>query len=206
MLMETKLKPIGPYLIGQVYDYIGRPATTARRYVLSARRWYVVHVLSQREAAVEEEIEELQMAAYVPRAPRKLRTRDEMYRSAHRPIFTGYLFAGFDVVNDPWGRIRDIEGVIRVLKIDDRPVPISDMVMLRVRNKEREECDPNNLAYVPMKVAPGASVRIINFGAFTGLFTIVTEVDRKARRVCVELEMAGHKVPLWLDEENVRVI
>lgn len=205
MLMATELKPIAPYFKGQIVGYVEK-AEEQKRALLSTRRFHIVQTHAQQENRVARDIEEeLGMAAYVPRIPSSVRVNAGKHRKVMKPMYRGYMFVGFDPASEPWWKISDIKGVLRLFKIDMRPVSVLPSVMERIREREIEESfGIPKLAPIGIKV--GTVIRIIECGAYTGMFVPVTQVNEAIGRICVALDLVGRPVPFWLSPEQIEVV
>lgn len=204
MLMEQKLKPIGPFVVGQIVEYVQREQERLREQ-LGRRRWHVVQVDPQQETAVEQGLEDQGIAAYLPRVPHKIRVNAYKHRSAWRPMFVSYLFAGFDPAGELWWDIRGVRGVRRLFMIDFKPVPIPDEVMARIRQKEQELAGGRSVN-MPIHLKPGSLVRILAPFAWAGLFANVVAVDQVKRVISVEVNLFGRMTPMPLMPDQVEVV
>lgn len=207
MVSPSKLKPLGPVFVGQIVGYVEREQEQVRA-LMSSRRFHIVQVHSQQEGRVASDIEDdLGMAAYCPREPVSVRVNAHKHRKVMRPMFPGYIFAGFDPAREEWGKInRDIKGIIRLFKIDERPVSIPVAAMERIRAKEAELANGRcaNVSMVNAKV--GDIVRLVECGVYTGLFAPVSEINEALARVCVALELMGRPSAFWCNPEQIEVV
>ena len=200
-----KLKPIGPYVIGQIVDYVGTPETKLRRYQISQRRWHVVQIEPQQEKRVEKSLEDANFATYVPRIPSKVRIVRERYRTSMRPMLIGYLFAGFDPLAEPWQDIQDMRGVVRLFMIDERPVPLGEWEVQCIREAEARELEGKT------RKAPLLAVRVGNFvqvkdGPFAVFFGFVKAVNERHGTAKVEVNIFGRLTPVDLQADQLDVV
>jgi transcription termination/antitermination protein NusG len=202
---HQKLKPIGPWVKGQIVGYVHKEQER-QRYLLSKRRWFIVHVEPQREFKIRNAIIDLQYGAYCPYAMRKVRQIGEKYRECKKPIFVGYLFANFDPDDEPWhSHIRDMEGVLKVFTINERPVPVGDLEMDCIREAEQRERDrAHRKTPAEVRVSVGDFVQV-KAGPFTGFFGFVTEVDAKHGNLKIELNIFSRPTPVELEGDQVEV-
>lgn len=213
-VLAGKLRPIAPFAIGDVIEDRVRRAPPPPREMMSLRRWHVVQVVPQRERAVAEEIEKLGLAAYVPLELCKVAVRERLrYREMLRPMIPGYVFAGFDPACTTWLSIlphphepSGIDGVLRLFMIEARPVPIAEPIMDYIRSTEAEGRDHGRCRKrAPIGVKVGEVVRVLS-GPFAAFFGLVTDIDRKERRVIVEMDIFGRKVPVELLPDQVESV
>lgn len=205
MLMATELKPIAPYFKGQIVGIVEK-AEERVRALLSTRRFHIVQTHAQQESKVARDIEEeLGMAAYVPQVPSSVRVSARKHRKVMLPMYRGYMFAGFDPASEPWWKISDVKGVLRLFKIDMRPVSVLPSIMERIREREIEESF-GIPRVAPIGIKVGTTIRIVECGAYTGMFVPVTQVNERLARICVALDLVGRPVPFWLNPSQVEVV
>lgn len=193
-----KLIPIGPFLTAL------RPLEPASDL---QRRWHVVQVEPQQEAAVRVKLLELGLDVFSPTVPKRVRVNRHMHRIVFRPMLTGYVFVGFDHREaHRWGRITGVRGVSRLLTIGERPVPVPDAVIDHLRAKEVELTGTKATKGPPITLEVGTYARILEPLAFAGLFGKIVLVNQTERKVGVELDIFGRMVPLELDPENVEAV
>lgn len=154
MTIAQNLKALGPYFVGQVVGIV-EPEQERPAELETARRWHVVQVRPQGEATIGEEIEKGGVAVYVPQehgriAQRTMRGR--RWRDVVRPMFPGYVFAGFDPAGERWKIITAIEGVVRLLMFDARAI-------YEKQAKAAEEAGDPEQAAAWRKKAEGARLR-----------------------------------------------
>lgn len=200
-----KLKPIGPYLIGQIVEYVGTPATNRRRYELSLRRWHVVQTEAMQETRVEEALEDLNFGTYLPREPKKVRAIGERYRTCMKPMLRGYVFAGFDTANDPWREISSMRGVIRLFKINEYPVHVGEWEMQCVREAEAIAL-VGKVRHLPSPLPKVGNFVQVKEGPFAMFFGFVVEVMEKRRSVKVEVNLMRQLIPVELEAHQVEVV
>ena len=104
---------------------------------MSDPRWYVVQTEPRCESFVARELADGGFTAYLPmclakrretparQMSRARRGSAPIYVTVHVPMFPGYLFVTFDIVADPWRRIRRTMGVKRLFQHrEDAPTPV----------------------------------------------------------------------------------
>lgn len=192
------------YFIGEIVGYAARSVEPEREW-LSDRRWHVVHAMSGWEAGVAKAIEGNGMAAYLPQVERKVRVNARRHRSTKRPMYPGYLFAGFDPAGERWHSIKDIDGVIRVFMVCFRPIAVHWSAISRIKEIEAAGEVDRNVRPL-MSVSVGDAIRLTDSGGLTGLFSTVMEVDQDSRRIRIVLEMLHRAWPMWLDEGKFEVL
>jgi transcription antitermination factor NusG len=192
------LRPIGPHLTALLPL---EPATDLQR------RWHVVQTEPQQETDVSKRLEkEWRLDVFCPREPKRVRVNPVKHRTEMRPLLPGYIFVGFDVVYDRWREIPRLRGVLRLMMIALRPVPILDSVIEHIRRKEIELSGGRMSKRPPIVMATGILVRILEPLCFAGLFGFVTGIDQRQGVVCAEIDIFGRKVPLRLEPEQVETL
>lgn len=197
-IVDQKLVPIGPHLSAL------RPTEPQSNL---HRRWHVVQTEPQQEKEVAKHLDkECKLDAFCPCEPARVRVNPMKHRTVSRPMMRGYVFAGFDVICDKWEAISDLRGVVRLLMIELRPVPIPEAVIEYIRRKELELAGGRLWKGHPIALNIGAMVRILEPFAFAGLFGHTVEIDQKKQIVDVEIDIFGRKVKLSLAPEQVEMV
>jgi transcription antitermination factor NusG len=192
------LRPIGPHLTELLPL---EPATDLQR------RWHVVQTEPQQETDVSKRLEkEWRLDVFCPREPKRVRVSAYKHRTIMRAMLPGYLFVGFDVMWDRWQIIHDVRGVVRILMVDLRPVPIMQGVIDHLRRKEIELAGGRCRKHPPITLVVQTLVRILDPLAFAGLFGHIIEIDDKKHLLCTEIDIFGRKVKLSLAPEQVEAI
>jgi transcription antitermination factor NusG len=168
--------------------------------------WYVVICLPQQESVAAAGLIGRRFRAYLPTEMRSVRVNAIRRRAQMYPMFPCYLFASFDVCDERWKRVFNIAGIRKVIMIDERPVPIPDEAMARIRDKEAELAQGKSRAFPPLRVKVGDWVQLVDLGSFTGLFASVTETDLKAQSVQLELTLFGAARRVWAPVNAVKVV
>lgn len=160
------------------------------------KSWFVAAVESptlvwtQGKFAIERKINGLGFQTFIPWEERTEIKRNRRIK-AYRPVFGPYIFVQFDRENDSWGELRPyndrhgdgIKGFIDILKNNNVPMRIPDLVMSRIRNAF--DLGLFNSSPLPK----GTSVEIME-GPFASLIGIIKSTSKK-RRVKVLLKHLG---------------
>jgi transcriptional antiterminator RfaH len=86
-------------------------------------RWYAVYVKSRNEKKVFARFEEVQIEAYLP-ILKTLRQWKDRKKMVDVPLFNSYIFVR--VIPTCFFKVKQVEGVVTFVKIDNKPVPIPD--------------------------------------------------------------------------------
>jgi transcriptional antiterminator RfaH len=89
-------------------------------------------------------------------------------------LFPGYLFVQLDEVNDNWYPIRSTRGVIQIVRIKERPLPIEDEIVAMIR--QRLASNKSRVSYL----TPGERV-LITDGCFADVEAIFVASDGDER-------------------------
>lgn len=198
-----KLRPIAPLVVGQIVGYVGRTPERPKPS-LSSSRWHVVTTEPQQERSVEEDFEQLGIAAYVPREPKSVKVNAVLRATQWRPMLPCYLFAGFDVTADLWRLIPGIRHVRRLFMINFRPVPIGEKEMQVLR---QAEVDASQKKQKPPRLMCNIGDLVqIQEGPFASFFGFVTAIDHKKRIVKVEVDIFGRKTPAEFVGDQLQIV
>lgn len=98
----------------------------------SQPRWYLIHCKAREESRALEHLERQGFECYRPlrvvekwRLGRKQRVTES--------LFPRYLFICLDDVNDNWYPIRSTRGVDKIVRFNDRAVPVADDLIAGIR-------------------------------------------------------------------------
>lgn len=168
--------------------------------------WYVVLTLPRHEAIAAAGLIGRRFGAYYPQQIRSVKVNAVKRKSKSYPMFPGYIFVSFDVKTERWKRVNSIAGVRKVLMVEEKPVPIAEEAMIRIREKEAEMNTGKSMKAPPMPVHVGAWVQIVEHFSFTGLFGRVVETDARKQAVTVELLLFGSPRPVQMSVNQVKVV
>jgi transcriptional antiterminator RfaH len=98
--------------------------------------WYVVYCNINCEVRAQQGLAALGFKTYLPRL-RKWIKHARKREAVDRPLFTRYLFVGFDINRDAWFPIRTTSGVERVLCRDGVPESVPAVVIEQLMAAQR---------------------------------------------------------------------
>lgn len=175
-----------------------------------AKRWYIVHVYSNFEKKVAESIREQAEAAglaeYIEEVLVPTEEVVEMRRgrkiNAERKFFPGYVLAKMELNDHIYHLIKNTPKVTGFLGADNKPSPIPQSEVDRIRNQVQEGVErpkPSIMFEI------GEQVRVADgpFASFTGL---VEEVDEEKARLKVAVSIFGRATPVELEYGQVEKI
>lgn len=198
MLAIPELKPIGPWIKGEIVGYVD-PKMDQRdsEAVNASRAWYALLVAPQHESIAAAHLTGRRFKTYFPTVPacttRGLRRAKV---TVHQPMMRGYVFIRLDfrADGDRLHHIMATPGVHRFLRMGDRLAVISDQDMRRVENIARELAKPKPVQSI---WSVGEVVRVSD-GVFSGINAVITDIVSQDR-IKVEIPLLGQAVPITLD-------
>jgi transcription termination/antitermination protein NusG len=151
-------------------------------------KWYALFVATGQEDKVRERIYfrmKDELRALVPK--RRMRERKAgKWEDKIRTLFPGYVLLNGHMNNNKYNLIRDIPGVIRLLKGSDGPQEIDDNEIGLI---SRLTCD-NEIIGRSSIYTQGGEIVVID-GPLLGLEGYITSVDKRKGRVKVILNLMG---------------
>lgn len=155
-------------------------------------RWYALRLRSRFDFVVRDALRDAAIEEFIPTYTDAVRWSDREATTV-RPLFAGYAFARFDPADR--AAILAIRGVLQILSMDSRPIPIPDYVIADLR---RVVATP---ACQPCKFAPGAAITVAR-GPFAGVTGIVSRVKNETI-LTVPVQIFGRAVAVSIDALDV---
>ncbi len=128
------------------------------------------------------------------------RQRNGKFVTATRPLFPGYIFVAFDVVEGHWRVINSTHGVTRLVSFGKKPaeVPLNLVSQLMLR------CDSHGKLLPPKLLKPGDQV-LLTKGPFANF---AAEVEKIApdRRAWVLMEIMGAQTKVAVRAEHLKAV
>jgi len=117
-----------------------------------------------------------------------------------RPLFTGYLFVGFDASKGGWGVVNNTYGITRLVNFggDPQPVPVDLISSLMQRCSEDGKL-------LPPRILKGGDTVEISGGPFADFAATVEKVDPD-QRVWVLLKLMGRTTRVAVDSDALRLV
>jgi len=160
---------------------------------LSTSRWFALLTRSRHEFAARDALRAHGTEAFLPTWRETVAWTDRK-TVTERPLFTGYLFARFDPAVH--GAILATRGVVRILSLDQKPVPISDDV---IEDLQRIVLSP--VACSPCAYVAGDQVTVRR-GPFAGVTGVISRV-KGATTLTIPVEILGRAVSVQIDAADV---
>jgi transcription antitermination factor NusG len=161
-------------------------------------RWYVAQVYPNAEGAAERRLNRQLFATHLPRRTTRVPRRGKITERAG-PCFPGYLFVLLDVAGETWKAATNTRGVLRLLPISERPLPVQTAEVLELHQAELDG------ALVSGIVTPGSRLRVYR-GALARQVIECLAVDDERGLVKALWECMGRKVETIVPLDAVTVL
>jgi transcriptional antiterminator RfaH len=158
-----------------------------------ACHWHALRLRSRHEFAVRDSLRAANVTEFLPTITVESRWTDRI-AIVTRPLFTGYIFARFAAPDA--AQVLQTRGVVQILSVDLRPVPISDAVIADLRRAVESPAPISLCAYVA-----GETVRVKS-GPFTGVAGVISRV-KGATTLTIPVEILGRAVSVQIDAADV---
>ncbi|GAB5505800.1 MAG: transcription termination/antitermination protein NusG [Rhizobiaceae bacterium] len=164
-----------------------------------ARRWYVLRIMTRSEFSIDDSLERARIERWLPvcEVEGKYHGGRKGRRPAIRtvPVWPGYIFVRTANTGRAWAGLASIRGVLAVLGTAERPVPIADDKLLKLKMKLAHDEDARDI--IAERVKKGERVRVTDgpFASFQGLVRWLGGFDR----VKVDVNIFGRVVPVELE-------
>lgn len=162
------------------------------------KQWYAVQTQPSSEDRAVGHLQRQGYDIYLPRYARKRRHARRIDTVAS-PLFPGYLFVRLDLERMAWRSVDGTRGVIRLVRRGDRPAPLPEGVVERLR-----DCEDESGLHTPaslMVLAPGTPLRIVG-GAFDDHVGVFERMSADSR-VVLMLSLLGRTVQVSLPRSAV---
>lgn len=161
------------------------------------RHWLAAYTKARHETTVARQLEAKAVAFLLPTYRREVRWSDRLKRMM-APLFPGYVFVR--VSDEERVRVLQTAGVVNIVTVAGRPVPLreEDVAMLR-------ECEARPCAFEPHPyLSVGQRVRV-KHGPFAG-WEGVLDYKKNASRLVVSLEHIMRSVSVDLAGADVEAV
>lgn len=163
-------------------------------HLLAPPAWYALRVASHREFRAANALAAAGFAEYLPVIPEVSRWTDRQ-KIIHRPLFSGYIFAKFDLSRAT--EILATAGVMQILATSLNPTAIPDAEIANLRRALESPAAAAECPYVA-----GASV-VIDSGPLAGVAGVIVRT-RGTTRVVVRCEILRRAVAVEVDAADIQ--
>lgn len=146
--------------------------------------WYGVKCKPRQDFRALENLERQGFSCYLPVLSVERLRHGRMVETSEA-LFPGYLFIQLDNINGNWWPIRSTRGVSQIVCFNDRPLPIQEEIIERIR--ERLPVHDPPVRYLKR----GERVRIVD-GCFSGIEAIFV-AHNGTQRVMLLMEILQHE-------------
>ena len=163
-----------------------------------AAAWYAVHVRSNQERLTAGQLAARGVEPFLPTYTALSRRLDRRVVLT-RPLFSGYVFARFDLAGPSRIAVLRAPGVVRIVGFGGAPTPVPDATIdsLRILAAEGEGVvRPHPL------VREGQEVAVVD-GCFRGAVGVLHVKAGRKPVLVVELELLGRAVAVPIAPEQV---
>jgi len=161
-------------------------------------RWYVAQVYPNAEAVAERRLNRQLFATHLPRRTTRTPRRGRIVERLN-PCFPGYLFVLLDLASESWKGACYTRGVLRLLPVSERPLPVETSEVLELHQAELDG------ALVSGTVAPGSRLRVYR-GALARQVIECLAVDDEKGLVKALWECMGRKVETVVPLDAVTLV
>jgi len=161
-------------------------------------RWYVAQVYPNCEGAAERRLNRQLFATHLPRRTTRTPRRGRIVTRLN-PCFPGYLFVLLDLVGESWKSACYTRGVLRLLPVSERPLPVETAEVLELHQAELDG------ALVSGIVTPGSRLRVYR-GALARQVIECLAVDDERGLVKALWDCFGRKVETVVPLDAVTVL
>jgi transcription antitermination factor NusG len=159
----------------------------------SFAQWHALRLRSRQEFAVREALRAEGVEEFLPTFVTESQWTDRTVK-VERPLFAGYSFARFVALDA--SRILQTRGVVEILSINQRPIPLSDEVIADLRRVVESPAPVSLCPYVA-----GETVRVKS-GPFAGVSGVIARVKGGAT-LTIPVEILGRAVNVAIDAADV---
>ena len=166
-------------------------------------RWYIVQTQTGQESRVKQILEssikekgfqESIKEVFVP-TEKVTEVKSGKKKVSERKFFPGYVLVNMEMVDDVWLMVRNTPGVIRFLSSGEKPVPLEEDDVLKIKQQSEERIDQPRPKVVFEK---GETVRVVE-GPFTNFNGKVEDVSLDKGKIKALLTIFGRQTPVELE-------
>jgi len=163
-------------------------------------KWYAIHSRSRHEDVVLNGLKKKLIEAFLPKMQVMSRRKDRR-KTILVPILPGYVFVHSDLNPDQYWDIIKTYGVVRILGIQGKPVPVKDEEIASLRALHGTDRTVRNQAYMK----EGDRIMIME-GSLKGLTGFYIKHKGKADKVVISIELLQRSLAVELEDLIVEKI
>ena len=158
-------------------------------------RWYVLWTRSRHEAVVRQELERVQIEAFLPMVTKWSRWNDRK-KQIEWPLFPGYCFARF--APEARRTVLKRTGVASIVSFSGTPAPFPDTEIDGLRRLVETE-----LRYDPCPLVKEGTMVEVTHGPLRGVVGRLVR-KRPQARVVLSVDLIGQGVSVEVDASDIR--
>jgi transcription antitermination factor NusG len=166
-------------------------------YIPSDPQWFALYVRVRHERAVEKQLAEKGLEAFLPCYESRRKWVDR-FKTIEFPLFPGYLFCRF-TQQQRW-LVQSAFGVVRVVGFGNRLIPVDENEILALQKAVQAgvPCEPTPYLAVGQRVRVG-------FGPLNGVEGILLDT-KKGNRLVLSVTLLERSVSVEVDESAVEAV
>ncbi|MDP8233338.1 MAG: transcription termination/antitermination protein NusG [Candidatus Saelkia tenebricola] len=166
-------------------------------------RWYIVQTQTGQESRVKQILEssikekgfqESVQEVFVP-TEKVTEVKSGKKKVSERKFYPGYVLVNMEMLDDVWLMVRNTPGVIRFLSSGEKPVPLEEDDVLKIKQQSEERIDQPRPKVVFEK---GETIRVVE-GPFTNFNGKVEDVSLDKGKIKALLTIFGRQTPVELE-------
>jgi len=151
---------------------------------VSEKRWYLAQLKPQSHRVALRNLDRQGFETFLPQIE-LTRRRGSGFSTKVQPLFPGYIFVEFDMLQDDWHRINSTIGVSRVVSFGGRPAAVPQEIVDGLLAR----ADQIGLISPSSEITIGSEVRLLS-GPFADFIAEVDAIEPD-RRVWVLIDILG---------------
>jgi len=163
-------------------------------------KWYAIHSRSRHEDVVLKGLKKKLIEAFLPKMQVMSRRKDRR-KMIMVPILPGYVFVHSDLNLYQYWNILKTYGVVRILGIQGKPVPVKDEEIASLKTLDGTDRTVRNQAYMKK----GDRVMIME-GPLQGLTGFYLKHKGKVDKVVVSIELLQRSLAVEVEDLIVEKI
>lgn len=165
--------------------------------------WYIVQTQTGQENRVKQALEnkiaqeglaDVIKEVFVP-TEKVTEVKAGRKKVLEKKFYPGYVLVQMEMNEETWLLVKKVPGVIRFLSSGDKPVPLPDEEVIKIKQQSEERIEQPRPKIVFEK---GETVKVIE-GPFTNFNGRVEEVNLEKGKVKVLLTIFGRQTPVELE-------
>ena len=171
-------------------------------------QWYVINTYSGHENKVKQNLEhrvhtmgqERNVRQVVVPTEQISEMKDGQKVQTEKRTMPGYVLVNMEMTDDAWGLVKSTPGVTSFVGADQKPVPLSQVEVDRLLNRETAE-RPRTRAQFSI----GESVKVVS-GPLSDFSGEISEVMDDASKLRVLVSIFGRETPVEVGFDQVKKI